>query len=380
MAAPERSTLTTRIRLARALLAGGCALALSGCGLASADAADEAPAFIGYGAMVEEPTSWSNRTKSDPWLHQLRLSRSTFGRAINQQVRVGMHGSGPMAERDITLETPVTVRMLNGMGRERAKRLMRGSLDILDQREGQIGAIAWATNRAQFEAAAIGGFAEDYGGAPIPRADRSLLTHVLREQALDLADNTFAWYQYDHSVIVLGPAVTRTLVKHVSTPGHVTEAEGAFAAYIVRHELEHAVTAAGGRPGESLRWLEEGTADVMARWPGETAATARSLGLPYPKRYDKVGYFTKRGGYPEWAASIHILLRAAGVDPRRRGDFAAASDLLQAPMVDDAPRELARAIASHQGLPATRVDGIERQLTRIGGNPNRARAFVRKLG
>lgn len=334
-----------------------------------------------YGPIFEDPDAYRKATLTDPFIRKMKVTGGTFETTIVRQVRIDIDGSGPIPTRDVTLQTKPAVQLFNGPRRERAVEVLHGIQRILEEEGALLEGISIARTRGGIEAAAISGVIEQYptDGYYNTPAEKKMVTDVLTSVARDLAGGAYAWYDPKIQQIVFGPVISKGLHTWIETPRKATPAENLFTAYVVRHELEHAVTPADGDVFE-FRWLEEGTADTIARWPGVAAATARELGMPYPKRYDKLEYRTSRGGYPEYVDSLRILLGAAGIDWKDPTQVDEAVELLQQRELRDVPAELATRIAKrHRLSPAERVR-LERGIRRLDGEtPAAARRLVAKL-
>lgn len=330
-----------------------------------------------YGPIFEDPDAYRKATITDPFIRDMHVTGGTFGSTITQQVRIDIDGSGPIPTRDVTLQTKPAVRLFNGPRRQRALGVLHGVQRILEDEGALLEGISIARTRGGVEAAAISGVVEEYptDGYYNTPAEKQLVTDVLSAVAADLAGGAYAWYDPRIQQIVFGPVISKGLHTWIETPKQATRAENLFTAYVVRHELEHAVTPSGDDYG----WMEEGTADTIARWPGVAAATARELGMPYPKRFDKLEYRTDRGGYPEYVDSLRILLRAAGVDWKDPKQLDDATDLLQKRELRDVPAELATRIAKQHHLTAPQRMKLERGIRRMQGAPSEARRLVGAL-
>lgn len=329
-----------------------------------------------YGPIYEEPDSY-RRSIAHPWLRDLRVSGGgTVGRHLNSQVRMAVDGAGDIPGREVTLETPAAVTLFAGPRRERAEGVLRGIQVALEERGGLIKGLAFTDSRAGAQSAAVASIArlhladENYDPA-VRRMLQSVITDVTRE----LSEEAHAWYDPRFQDIVLGPEISRGLYTWIRTPAKAAPAENIFTAYVLLHELEHAVTPEEG----GAKWVEEGTADVLARWPGASAGMARQLGMPYPRRYDTAEYRTDRGGYPEYVDTMRVLLGAAGIDWRDPKQLDEATELLQGRPARLVPRELAARIARRNRLGDAERAALVRQVAAVGGSPAAARRLVASL-
>lgn len=328
---------------------------------------------------VEQPDAILQHVLVAPWIRRIPVGggRSTFGRELPRLVRIDIDGTGPLTRRDITLETKPAVELFSGPGEQRMRHAIHGMLTVLDERGGYIRGISITTSRASFEAASIAPIIEsNVLEGDISAADQRSITKQLADIADESGGHALAWYYPATTWITVGPQIGSVLRRHATRPGKVTPAKAMFVAYVLRHEFEHSVTPASDEAYERLQWLEEGSADALAAWPGASARTARLMGLPYPKRYEHVLYRTSDGGYPEWANVVRLLLRAAGVETGTPHELDAATILLQDPKLQDVPGALARAIADEQGLPRARMVTLRRDIARLDGDERRARQLV----
>lgn len=375
----DRSTLTPAF-LALLVLAALAALVASGLTSLHGESGNfpEDPAAR-TGPIYEQPGAYRAALLSSPWIARIPMGSSTFGAQIQRQVRIDIDGTGPIPQRVVTLQTAPAVAMFRGVGRPRAEGLLHGIERELEQRGGLLHGISFTEGRAGYEAAAAAGVFEQGFVDGSTREERATVARELAAYGTERSKHTYAWYDPTSQWVVVGPEVSRRLLGFVRAPSTLTPAEGLFAAFVVRHELEHAVTPAWLREGARLRWLEEGSADALARWPGAAAGTARELGLPYPKRFEQTAYDTRRAGYPRFAATLRILLRAAGVDATKASQFGAASGLLQATRVDGVPARLATRIAERHRMNDRQRHLLALEIAGVDGSPARARALVRAL-
>lgn len=371
-----RDEVTARRRAPFASMVAAAVVAAAGCG--GSQVAFPEDERVSNARYYEEPQVYRTALLGDPWLRQVKVGNSTFGREIPRIVRIDVDGIGPLKDRDITLQTPPTVQLFSGPREQRMKRFMHGALSLLDEHGGHVRGFAIASSRATFEAAAISPIIErNYIDGELSAAERRLLSRLLSGYGQHAARHTLAWYDVRSSWITIGATLGRTIRTFAEDPSKVTPAEGIFTAYVLRHEFEHAVTTPDFEQNEHVSWVEEGAADALAKWPGAAAQTAKALGLPYPEKYERVGYSTRRGGYPEWSDTIVLLLRAAGLDHASPEALSEASELLQSSEPRHVPGVLADAIALEQGLSPARRARLRREITRLGGSEARTRRLVR---
>ena len=330
---------------------------------------------VSYGRIYEQPDKWSNTVLADRWLRQMKLQRGTFGSTYNRQVRIGIDGSGPITEREVTLETPAAVALFQDERRERAVDALHGIQRILDERGGLVRGVALTESASGAQAAAIAAIIRNRSIEDYTTPEwRELTTTILDLVTRDLAKHAYAWYDPRYEEIVLGPKITNGLLRWIRTPDKTTPDQNIFTAYVLRHELEHAISPMGEDPDYArYQWIEEGGADALARWAGAAATTARELGMTYPERYDTQQFTTNKGGYPEWTDALRVLLMEAGADWREPDDLGDATKLLQSGDATKVPEHLADRIAKRNRLTATQRDALEREILAVAGDVKKAR-------
>jgi hypothetical protein len=301
----------------------------------------------------------------------------TFGSRATRVIRIDIDGTGPIPEREVTLETRPAVTLFQPPRRDRAEQVLRGLQRILEERGGLVRGLTLAETDGDAQAAAIATVVRHrHIDHAVTAGDRAEVTRMLRELGADQADHAFAWYHPRFQEVVLGPEISRGLLTHVRTPGRATKEQNLFAAYVLLHELEHTITPTGGEDYERLQWLEEGTADTLARWPGAAAATAKELGMPYPRGAETREFRTDRGGYPEWTDAVRVLIGAAGIDWRDPRSRDAAAELLQGDDVAAVPAVLAARIATRNRLSGRERRVLERGIRALDGDVRAARRLV----
>lgn len=328
-----------------------------------------------YGPIYEEPDRYRGSVL-DPWLRDLPIEGGTVGRRLNAQVRISIDGNGAIPSREVTLETPAAVTLFAGPRRDRAEGVLRGIQVALEERDGLVKGIALTDSRGGAQAAAVASIAQLHLEDQIDdRATRQLVKSIISDVTAELSNDAFAWYNLRFQDVILGPEISAGLSTWIRTPAKAKPADNMFTAYVLLHELEHAVTP----DDEGNEWIEEGTADVLARWPGASARMARQLGMPYPKRYDRVEYRTDLGGYPAHVESMRVLLDAAGIswrDPKQLDD---ATELLQGSPASFVPGELAARIGKRNRLTPRERARLARSIVAVDGRPAAARRLVASL-
>lgn len=337
-----------------------------------------------YGPIITDAGAYRKSFQTQLWLRDLPIGHSTFGRLLARQVRMRMDGTGSMSERRTILETPVTSALWSGRSRDRVERFIRGYQDLLDHRRGFVRGIGLSPTRDGFSAnyvvnyVAYGAFTFEY-----TPEQREFIRRYLAAETDVVSTYSDAWYQFDSTWIVVGPRPTKLLLKHFRG-GKLTVEEGMYVSHVLRHEMEHSVSATTNSD-QRKNWIEESLADTLALWPNSAVTMARAIGVPYDKRmverpYDAVR--KPRGGYGPWVKTMRALLRLAGVNPRRRSDFRIADSLLQGARFEKIPDRLGARIASRHHLTATQRRQVVQRINRMDGRFARARElerFVRGL-
>lgn len=279
---------------------------------------------------------------------QTQAGPFTVGELLPQQARFRIVGEGPPEHRSVVAETRAAARLLEGSTREPTERIVRGLVSLAYDRPGSaiIKGVALSTSRYGF---ALNRMMTDLvermppevgpAGATPPKDLARELRSRLEDYRTQVDD---VWAIYQDGWIDVGPRISRILRNHVRHPDTAEPAarrDHYSAAYVLRHELEHAITPTATGTGEGIGWLhEEGVADALARWPGAVAETARALGLRHlPAKLP--------AGYPEQRRVIRQWLRYAGIDTRRKEERSRADRLLQADPPDVAIEKLYLAAA-----------------------------------
>lgn len=354
-------------------------LFVAACGSGESNGAFPEDQRLSNATYHEEPGSFRAALLSSAWVSAIEVGgTSTFGREIPRIVRMRIDGAGRLPDRDILLQTPPTVALFGGAGEQRMKHALHGLLTILERRDGFIQGVAMANSKPSFEAAALSGIVEKRAiDGDLTAADQRLISSLLSLYARETSAHSLAWYDTRSGWITIGPEIATVVRQHVVAPDDVTAEESIFAAYVLQHELEHAISPSHDEDYARLQWVEEGTADVLALWPGAAAATAEAMGMPYPERYEQRAYATRRGGYPEWTTSLRLLVRAAGIDDSDPKSLKSAISLLQGPELPDVPAEIASAIVAEQGLAPGRSAGLRRRIAALDGDAEATQRLVR---
>jgi hypothetical protein len=176
--------------------------------------------------------------------------------------------------------------------------------------------------------------------------------------------------------MLLSPRMTTLLMSEDAThprmgTRYVTE--------VLAHEFEHTVTPAdpSGPVGRNLGWLEEGSADVLARWPGVAKRHADAMGIAAPPAAQPLqGKYL----YDQLTAGVRRLLVLADVDVTDAAAIERARELLQSGSLGSTPRRLAEAIGAARSLEPARVAELERRIRRLDGSAAAIDRLERWLG
>lgn len=346
----------------------------------------------GLGSIVLRPERYRQQLAKDRWIRSVRVGNHTLGQLLMQTSRFSVEGAGPIRGRRIYADTPAAARLLTGRSEARTERFLHGLQRLMHQRGAYVHGISFARTRDAYRANYLLGIVQSESLRPYfdyaarSDAERRQFLQELLPMAL-MSDGALATHRFESHWIDLDPNLTRHLEASLRAPRTVRPKDSLFVAHVIRHELEHSVSAYDGtfddeRVSTLHRWLEEGSADTLANWPGEAARTARMLGLPYPKKAEGMSWAAfnpGRGGYPEYVATMRILLTMAGVNVRDPRAFARADRILQRGDLDTTPRRLANAIIANDRATAKQRGWLIRQIEQLNGSPANARKLQRRL-
>lgn len=343
---------------------------------------------ITYGPIFSEPNQYRRELLKEAWMRRIPIGKSTFGNLLLQQARFSIDGSGPAVGRSVRASTPPAAQLLSGRSQERTEAFIHGFQRLLDDREGYAKGLSLSRSKDGFAANWLvifvdTGFFDAYTRS---LSDQRQLVKALLDYSKDLGD-TWAWFQFDSSWIVLGPEMSLPLEKALRNPQKVSPKQQLQIAYILRHEIEHSVSAYDigyedyGRMLQ-IKWMEEGSADTLARWPGVAASTAKELGLRYPRRAERLAYdriYKDASGYNDWVFSIRSLVKLAGINVNDPKAFDEVDSLLQGGPLDQLPSRMASAIVTEQGLRRGNRAWLLRQIRALDGEPAKARKLTRDV-
>lgn len=342
---------------------------------------------ITYGPVFSRPDRYDRELFKDAWVRRIPIGNSTFGRLLVQQDRFEIEGNGNMVSRSISADTPSAAKLLDGRPRARTLRFLHGLQRVLDDRNAYIGGVSLSRSEDGFNANYLAIFVQDGSFDRYTRTlaeQRWAVKMLLRQRAVE---DVLAWFQHESRWIVIGPEISQPLERALRNPASVSPRKQLRIAYVLHHEIEHSVTTFDGRYESGhrafqMRWLEEASADTLARWPGVAAQTARELGLRYPKRAKRLAYDKierNASGYNDLVFAMRRLLTLGGVDVNDPKALSRVERLLQSTTVEDTPARLARAIVKHQGLRSSRGAAIAEGIRRLDADPANVRRFERAL-
>jgi hypothetical protein len=305
-------------------------------------------------------------------------------RVLDEQVHIAFVGDGPLSSRAFVAQTSAAEQLLSGPEGVSFERVVRGVLSRLDGQEATApvdgislssDAAGYAVNWTMVELEWEG---RDVGPRPIevaattPAADRVAIIDALRSNVRDNAmlDDMPAGMvdiAVGHRWLTFGPGATRELLSVANGTSDARRASQLLG--LVRHEIEHRRTSLNLRDQwkpeahamsfterkqldllgllalvDDVNWIEETTANVLSRWPGEMEATMRAAGITEPLQpLPPVAYVAA-------TRALERLLELAGADPSADATGTTADDLLQQRPIGDVPSALASRIAGRLGL------------------------------
>lgn len=343
-----------------------------------------------------EPSSTAARPvlhamRTVPWIRSLELGGRPLHELVDEQVQIAFAGDGPLSQREFVPQTTAAARLLDGAEGAAFERVVRGMLSRLDGQEatGPVEGIALAANAAGYAAnwsmAELEWEGREVGNrileisAETTDEDRATITEALnineRDHAkLDDLPAGMLDIAVGHRWLTFGPGASRELLAAANGVSDARRASRLVG--LVRHELEHRRTSLADRAQwkpeahdkslierkrlgwdvfgliDDVNWIEEATANVLSRWPGELETTLRAAGIKEP--------FVPHPpiAYEAATTALERLLELAGADHATDPTGRAADVLLQQTPLPQAPAALARAIAGEHDL----GEDAERQL------------------
>ena len=229
--------------------------------------------------------------------HRFRIVRDAAGRATS-----------------ITAETEAARALLEGIAGTRAKALVLAFARGAD-----------ATGRADVQQLRVGG----------------------------VAWNPYVHAEFRDGVVQLLPARSLEFLDLVA--GRTTDPRRAGQLLAtLRHEAQHAVTPMPTRRQRWSTWVEEGSAELLAAWPGRIEQMGSDVGIDVAAPGDRP--------YVPFVRRLSALLGAAGIDAARPDHFQRAVELLQRVEHRHVPRAIAKAIVASAGADGSLVDRVEARI------------------
>jgi hypothetical protein len=347
----------------------------------------------GLGSIIMRPNRFQQELQRDAWVRPFEIDGKPLGRLLVSGSRFSIEGRGPLRARRIYADTPPAANLLSGRSEVRAERFLHGLQRLMHERGAYVQGISFARSRDGYKANFLISMVQSSWLRPL--LDQRAVSNEQRREVLaelvpmaeEGSAGALATHRFETHWVDLDPTLTRYLETWMRNPKKVKPKDTLFVAHVIRHELEHSVSAwDGSYDGEAVgsvhRWLEEGSADTLANWPGEAARTARILGLPYPKAAERASWASfdpGRGGYPEYVETMRTLLLMAGVNTKDPNSFRQAHALLQKGDVHGTPMRLADAIIDNGRAKPKRRRWLVMKIVNLGGDPSRARALERSL-
>jgi hypothetical protein len=149
-------------------------------------------------------------------------------------------------------------------------------------------------------------------------------------------------------------------------PGEQLDYDQSIAIRIMRHEIEHGMSANGHEP----QWIVEATAEVLPQWEGRQAEVYRAAG--FESDYWRTEY---QGAYEHWSRLLFTLLESCELRPDEPTSFDRAATLLHDPhhLVQD---QLASCIATKQHIDR---GGLSSLIARAGSSKGAERELLARL-
>lgn len=320
-----------------------------------------------------------------PWVANEPLDHERVADVLPRQVQVAFRPDARGSLQPVPL-TPAAHDLLYGPSRDRAQRFFTGVIDAAHA----VGAgdalrgMSLSDSDAGFATNAMASMIEaGYVPNSVQSGDR---TRFLRDFQ-GIADATRGARAQNTGWMDIGPAVSAHALRLIrSGPQAVSRDDATELGLVLTHELQHTVTPPGPAIHDHHVWLEEGTAEALTWWPGATRSTMQAIGAPVPA-HDPDPYTVPPKLLPSTEYRMHHrrvveLLGLAGVSPYTATEevnpagLASARRLLQSSHVSGVPRDLARAIAHHQGIDSRHVPEITQRISALGANGRDAQSVL----
>jgi hypothetical protein len=319
-----------------------------------------------------------------PWVAKEPIDRQSVAEIMPRQVQVAFRADAQGMTRPVAL-TPAAHELLHGPHRAAARRFFAGVIDAAHA----VGAgtalrgMSLSDSDAGFATNALASMMESgYLPNSIASHDR---TRFLRDFH-GVAAATRGARAQNTGWMDIGPNVSAHIVSLIRNGASRTSRDAITeTGLVVTHELQHSVTPPGPKVADRHIWLEEGSAETLTWWPGATRATLRAIGAPQPDDPSPLtvpGTMLPSPAYQAHHKRIMALLDMAGVRPFDddghpvAGSLDHARTLLQSSHVSGVPRDLARAIARHQGIDSRHVPEIAARIELLGERGGDAKSVI----
>ncbi|MCW2961610.1 MAG: hypothetical protein JWM90_1997 [Thermoleophilia bacterium] len=348
-----------------------------------------------------------------------RVGLGTLAESLNDQIRFRVLQTGAVRDWRIVPDSPNAVALMQTEAGPALLRQLRVAVDstgafgakstlqgfILAEDDDSLHAASLLSNIDAPEGPARFG--------SVPAGDVGAATRAFGRYALDLEARATVGARNAGGWITFFPPTARGMLTAAGAyrPGPGDEPQlssPSMAKYISgnqAHEVQHSITPRTASVAEEARWIEEGTANVLARTPVFQARNARAAGLT-PERYaqrlasepsfDPGWKPYGRPNLPAAAAEKHDamvsrrygdsqvvlrdLVRLAGADFRSKAGQAKVAELLQAKSMKFTPGVLAKAIIAEHGLEPKVYDRLRSRIQVAVDLPDGVQGIAREFG
>ncbi len=332
-----------------------------------------------------------NRWATTPWVAATPVDDRTVGSILDEEVHVGFEGDGPMSQRELVPLSRGAHELLYGTHRDAARRVLRGTLSMLDGLEGanNLRGISLSSDQASFATNLLmsnveAGFFPDSVATDDEAGFERSMVSLIPSVRVAKAQNT-GWLD-------LGPRVSEKLRRVVEQGTDAPTEDATEVSLTLLHELQHSISPHDPNTIDDAGvWLEEGVAETMAWWPGKAETLRERMGVPlrHGETIDPWSVPTDSVASTEYRnrhRTIQSLLGLAGVEPRRDDGtiddsaHATAMQLLQGDVVDRVPRNLARAIVRTHQLDDAIEPELRDRIVALDGRPEGVDELAAWLG
>jgi hypothetical protein len=402
---------------------------------------------------------------STPWVAQTEVADTTVGEVAGRALQFAFEGTGAIDTWRITPQTSDAAQLLSGTRGPAIEQALRGIASTIRGHEGNTSfrGITLARSDVEYQVNSALNYIEGTRIAPSYgfTTDDTPTSRAALQRAISdgqgVADGTAAQAP---NWVNLGSFATRELVRLAGRADSPADARiGTWLASMGAHEPQHTISPLSFedviKPEyqnmapeemaadpvlakdpfaalEPLNWVEEGTADTLANWPGRIERVARNMGVPFSPTPQAPGVLPApiaaartaahgRGAtfsaderalvdtwvkgefntapqtdgdrfqllamhsngahnYPSHVAGMHLMLAMAGIDPKRPDDYAKADQLLQGGDITGTPGRIADAIIQHRRLDPELREQLQAKIRDAGADimsdPARMRAAL----